>query len=136
MEAKIETARNAMYKECVKRAVKSFQEHLKNVGDDITNGISVLLDNIWRDYYAAIVAPQLASFNERQLAMKDEIANIIKEAQRELDLERKLLQERISTQLGDSGDDDTAGETDVPTPSAMDVLSDHISVKMEYLTDN
>ncbi|KAJ9292426.1 hypothetical protein DTO271G3_8781 [Paecilomyces variotii] len=133
MEVKTENARNYMFDDSAEKAAESLLREVKSIQDKITNRIKALLENIWRDYYAAIVAPQLAAFNETQIEMKYEIASIVKKAQHELDLDSKFLQHPASR--GHSGD--VADQRNIDSTSAMDVLSgcveaeDHISVKME-----
>ncbi|KAJ9317701.1 hypothetical protein DTO271D3_2167 [Paecilomyces variotii] len=133
MEVKTENARNYMFDDSAEKAAVSLLGEIKSIQDNITNGIRTHLENIWRDYYAAIVAPQLAAFNETQIEIKSEIASIVKLAQDELDLNSKLLQRPASR--GHSGD--VADQRNIDSTSAMDVLSDpvkaedRVSVKME-----
>lgn len=133
MEVKTENARNYMFDDSAEKAAESLLGEIKSIQDNITNRIRTHLENIWRDYYAAIVAPQLAAFNETQMDMKYEIASVIKQAQDELDLNSKLLQRPAPR----SHSGDVADQRNIDSTSAMDVLSDpvkaedRVSVKME-----
>ncbi|KAL1846905.1 hypothetical protein Plec18167_001538 [Paecilomyces lecythidis] len=133
MERNIETSRDRIFEHTVEKAVKSSIEKLKAIQSEINDGIDIHLDDIQRDYYAAIVAPQLASFDQLQRTIKDEVTVIVKQVQDELDLDRILFQFPASF----NRQDEFPNRGDIDTRSTMDVLNDsmkfeeEVSVKME-----
>ncbi|GAD94993.1 hypothetical protein NFIA_000950 [Paecilomyces variotii No. 5] len=132
MERNIETSRDRIFDHTVEKAVDSFLEDLKHIQVVIKNEIEIHLDDIRRDYYAAIVAPQLASFDQMQRNIKDEVTAIVKQVQDELELDKILFQLPASLHTGEFSDGD-----DIDPRSTMDVLDDctkfedEVSVKTE-----
>lgn len=133
MERNIETSRDHIFEYTVEKAVDSFTEMLRAIQCEINDGIKIHLDDIQRDYYAAIVAPQLASFDQLQRTIKDEVTLIVKQVQDELDLDKILFQFQASFNRQDEFPD----RGDIDTRSTMDMLNnstkfeDEVSVKME-----